>query len=54
MGYFGIFYVIFVVFADIAFIISILVQFKDPHRGEIYSKYAMIIALLSFIVGGLT
>ncbi len=53
-GFFGLYYLLSVFIADIVFIISILVQFKDQHKGEVYSKYAMILALISFMVGGLT
>ncbi|MVT13562.1 MAG: prenyltransferase [Euryarchaeota archaeon] len=52
--YYGFFYLIAVAISDIIFIISISIQFRDPHRGEVYSKYAMVLALISFVVGGVT
>ncbi|PMP74279.1 MAG: prenyltransferase [Aciduliprofundum sp.] len=52
-NYYGLSYLIPVVVADVMFLFSIYEQFRDAHRGEVYSKYAMIVALISFVLGGL-
>lgn len=52
-GYYGFPYLVTVIISDIIFVISLYVQFSDPHRGEVYSKYAMIVALFSFVMGGI-
>jgi len=52
LGYFGIAYIIAVSIADIIFIYSVVIQFNDPGKGERFAKIAMVLALVSYLVGG--
>ena len=40
-----------IVAADAVFLYCAAVVFKDPHRAQKYAKLAMVIALVSFILG---
>jgi len=53
LGILSIFYLYVVVAADLVFLLSVSVAFKNPTRGQQMSKYAMIIALASFVIGEL-
>lgn len=47
-------YLLIVILADVIFLIAILSSFKDARKAKILVKIGMIIALISFLVGGLT
>ncbi len=51
---FSIYYLIVVAISDIIFIYSSIIQFKDPEKGEKNAKIAMLVGLISYLVGGLT
>lgn len=51
--YFGISYVYVVIVSDILFIYSAFEQFRSPHRGQNMAKYAMVVGLVSYIIGGI-
>lgn len=53
LGIFSFYYVIVVILSDALFIISISVMSKNPGRSQSISKYAMIVGLVSFAVGGI-
>ncbi len=48
------YYLFAVMISDGIFIYAALIQFKDPHRGQKYVKYGMLMGLLSYLIGGLT
>ncbi len=50
---FSIYYLLIVLVSDIFFIMSVYVLFGDPEKGQKISKYAMILGLAAFFVGGL-
>lgn len=50
---FSIYYLLIVLVSDIFFMISVYVLFGDPEKGQKISKYAMILGLAAFFVGGL-
>ncbi|MDP8012257.1 MAG: UbiA family prenyltransferase [Thermoplasmata archaeon] len=52
--YFGLYYIIAVAVADIIFIYAAIIQFKSPHKGQNAAKYAMILGLISYIIGGIS
>jgi geranylgeranylglycerol-phosphate geranylgeranyltransferase len=49
----GVGYFIVVIFADAVFIYSIPLLFKNPNAARRTWKYAMLLALIAFIVGGI-
>lgn len=51
---FGIYYLISVAFADAMFIVSAVMIMKNPEMSQQFSKFSMILGLISFAVGGLT
>ncbi len=51
---FSIYYLLSVLVSDGIFIYAALIQFKDPHKGQKYVKYGMLMGLLSYLIGGLT
>lgn len=53
LGIFSIYYAIVVILSDALFIISLSVMSKNPERSQSISKYAMIVGLISFAVGGI-
>ncbi len=53
LNYFGIYYIYVVIISDIIFIYSLLEQFKSPKNGQNMAKYAMIIGLISYVIGGI-
>lgn len=54
IGIFTIYYLIPVIIADAIFIYSATLVQTEPTKGKRYSRYAMILGLLSFIVGEIT
>jgi geranylgeranylglycerol-phosphate geranylgeranyltransferase len=50
---FGPGYLLVVLAADAIFIYCSIVHFRNPTRGQQFAKYAMLIALVAFLVGGL-
>ncbi len=53
LGVLSVYYLYVVVVADLLFLISAVIAFKNPAGGQQISKYAMIIALASFVIGEL-
>lgn len=53
-GLFGIEYLAAVLVADAIFIYSSIVHFQNPKRGQTLAKYGMLVALIAFLIGGLT
>lgn len=53
-GMFGVEYLASVLFADAIFIYSSIVHFQNPKKGQTWAKYGMLVALIAFLVGGLT
>ena len=53
-GLFGIEYLAAVLVADAIFIYSSIVHFQNPKRGQTWAKYGMLVALIAFLIGGLT
>ncbi|MCD6276236.1 MAG: UbiA family prenyltransferase [Thermoplasmata archaeon] len=53
LGFFGISYLIAVLISDIVFIYAAIIHFKDPHKGQKTAKIAMLIGLISYLIGGL-
>ncbi len=51
---FSIYYILAVLVSDGIFIYAAHIQFKDPHAGQKYVKYAMLAGLIAYLVGGLT
>ncbi len=51
---FSIYYLLSVLVSDGIFIYASFIQFKDPHKGQKYVKYGMLMGLLSYLIGGLT
>lgn len=52
-GTFGIGYLMAVAFADAIFIYCSIVHFEKPTKGQKLAKYAMLLALVAFLIGGL-
>lgn len=52
-GRFGLAYVAAVLFADAIFIYCSIVHFRNPKQGQKWAKYGMLVALVSFLLGGL-
>jgi len=50
---FSIYYLLIVLVSDIFFIISVYILFGDPEKGQKISKYAMILGLAAFFIGGI-
>ncbi|MGC8585159.1 MAG: UbiA family prenyltransferase [Thermoplasmata archaeon] len=53
LGFYGIYYIFTVSLSDVIFLYSSYIQWKNSTYGQKYLKLAMIIALVSFLVGGL-
>ncbi len=53
LKFYNIYYIIIVSIADAIFLYSSYIQWKDQRKGQKYLKLAMIIALISFLIGGL-
>lgn len=53
LGLLKIYYLVVVIVADIIFLYASLIQFKDPKTGQNFAKYAMIVGLLSYVIGGI-
>jgi len=53
-GVFGVEYLAAVAVADAIFIYSSIVHFQNPKKGQTWAKYGMLVALLAFLIGGLT
>ncbi|MGC8565206.1 MAG: UbiA family prenyltransferase [Thermoplasmata archaeon] len=51
--YFNIYYLYVVLVSDIMFLYSAFEQFKSPHKGQNMAKYAMIVGLVAYIIGGI-
>jgi len=51
---FSMYYLLTVLISDAIFIYVALIHFKDPTKGQKNAKLAMMIGLLSYLVGGLT
>lgn len=49
----GIPYLLVVALADILFIISMIISFNNPKRGQEMIKFGMIVGLIAFLIGGL-
>ncbi|MDD1770674.1 MAG: UbiA family prenyltransferase [Methanomassiliicoccales archaeon] len=54
VGAFGWLYLVPVAVADAIFIYASIVHFQNPKRGQTWAKYGMLVALIAFLVGGLT
>jgi len=52
-GRFGLAYLAAVLFADAIFIYCSIVHFRNPREGQRWAKYAMLVALIAFLLGGL-
>jgi geranylgeranylglycerol-phosphate geranylgeranyltransferase len=52
--FFGTEYLITVIIADCLFFYSILILFRNPKKARRLMKVAMIVAMIAFIIGGLT
>lgn len=52
-GRFGLAYLAAVLFADAIFIYCSIVHFRNPKQGQKWAKYGMLVALVSFLLGGL-
>ncbi len=53
-GIFGIGYLVVVAVADAIFIYSSIVQFRSPKQSQTLIKVGMLVALVSFLIGGIT
>ncbi len=53
-GVFGLEYLAAVLVADAIFIYSSIVHFQNPKKGQTWAKYGMLVALIAFLIGGLT
>jgi geranylgeranylglycerol-phosphate geranylgeranyltransferase len=53
LGYFAAPYLVLILATDAIFIYAAAVQFQNPRNGQRYAKYGMMLALLSFFVGGI-
>jgi geranylgeranylglycerol-phosphate geranylgeranyltransferase len=53
LGLMKIYYLIAVIIADIIFLYAAIIQFRDPKNSQTFAKYAMIVGLLSYIIGGI-
>jgi geranylgeranylglycerol-phosphate geranylgeranyltransferase len=53
-GMFGLEYLAAVLVADAIFIYSSIVHFQNPKKGQTWAKYGMLVALIAFLIGGLT
>ncbi|MGC8497625.1 MAG: UbiA family prenyltransferase [Thermoplasmata archaeon] len=53
LGFLKVYYLIIVIIADIIFLYAAIIQFKDPRAGQTFAKYAMIVGLLSYVIGGI-
>ena len=53
-GVFGVEYLVAVGVADAIFIYSSIVHFQNPKKGQTWAKYGMLVALIAFLIGGLT
>lgn len=53
-GVFGWEYLAAVAVADAIFIYSSIVHFQNPKKGQTWAKYGMLVALIAFLIGGLT
>jgi geranylgeranylglycerol-phosphate geranylgeranyltransferase len=51
---FGLEYLAAVLVADAIFIYSSIVHFQNPKKGQTWAKYGMLVALIAFLIGGLT
>ena len=51
LNIFGSGYLIIVLFADAMFIYCSIVHFQNPERGQSWAKYAMLVALIAFLLG---
>ena len=49
----GIEYLIVVVIADIVFLYSVWISFENPHKAKNFVKIGMLLALISFLTGGI-
>jgi len=53
LGFFDIYYLIAVLLSDILFIYASVIQFKDPTKGQNTAKIAMVLGLISYLIGGI-
>jgi geranylgeranylglycerol-phosphate geranylgeranyltransferase len=53
LGYFPMAYLAPIVVTDAIFIYAAAVQFQNPRNGQRFAKYGMMMALVSFFVGGI-
>lgn len=53
LGLLKIYYLIVVLIADIIFLYAAFIQFSVPKSGQIFAKYAMIVGLISYVIGGI-
>jgi len=53
-GIFGIWYLASVMVADAIFIYSSIVHFQNPKKGQSWAKIGMLVALIAFLIGGIT
>jgi len=53
-GLFGLEYLAAVLLADAIFIYSSIVHFQNPKKGQTWAKYGMLVALIAFLIGGIT
>jgi len=51
---FSIYYMLSVLISDAIFIYVAIIHFKDPTRGQKGAKLAMVMGLISYLIGGLT
>jgi geranylgeranylglycerol-phosphate geranylgeranyltransferase len=52
--FFGLEYLAAVAIADAIFIYSSIVHFQNPKKGQTWAKYGMAVALIAFLIGGIT
>jgi geranylgeranylglycerol-phosphate geranylgeranyltransferase len=53
LGYFPLAYLAPIAVTDAIFIYAAAVQFQNPRKGQRFAKYGMMMALVSFFVGGI-
>lgn len=53
LGFFDLYYLIAVLLSDIVFIYASVIHFKDPTKGQKTAKIAMVLGLISYLIGGI-
>jgi geranylgeranylglycerol-phosphate geranylgeranyltransferase len=53
-GMFGPGYLVTVLVCDAIFIYSSIVHFENPKKGQTWAKYGMAVALIAFLIGGIS